>query len=180
MDGRFREQVSMTESRKASLVKRLLLADQTPKAFLQMLDRPRAELMPAENKQREVNGIEHWHFTYAAEEAQRVTGLLTKATGASGKRPVVIILHSTGGDKEESLDLLQELAQRGFVGVAVDGRYHGERSNGGDGYSAYTDAILHTYRTGKSTRSFTTPCGTSCGFWIISKHAMTWTLNASG
>jgi len=149
----------------ASKVKRLLFAvfllvpafsdaqtlgpDATSKAFLQMIDRPRAALTPSQQKQREVNGVERWHFTYAADEAQRVPGLLTKAANASGKRPIVIVLHGTGGDKEESLDLLQDLAQRGFIGVAIDGRYHGERSNGGDGYFAYTDAILRTYRTGK-------------------------------
>src|SRR5438874_4453476 len=123
--------------------------DATPKAFLQIIDRPRAGLTPSQNKQREVNGIEHWHFTYAADEAQRVSGLLTKATSTSGKRPVVIALHGTGGSKEEFLDLLQNLAQLGFIGVAIDGRYHGERSNGGDGYFAYTDAIARTYRNGK-------------------------------
>jgi len=52
--------------------------DATPKAFLQMIDRPRTELTPSQNKQREINGIEHWRFAYAADEAQRVTGLLTK------------------------------------------------------------------------------------------------------
>ena len=51
--------------------------------------------------------------------------------------------------KEELLDLLQDLAQHGFIGIAIDGRYHGERSSGGDGYFAYTDAISRTYRTGK-------------------------------
>ena len=107
----------------ASVVKRLLVVafllvpafgdaqtlslDATPKAFLQMIDRPRAELMPEENIQRPVRGIEHWHFTYAADEAQRVTGLLTKATNVSGRRPVVIALHGTGGSKEESLTIVR-------------------------------------------------------------------------
>src|SRR5262249_27110079 len=77
-----------TEKKMASKVKRLLLAafllvptlsaaqipGETPKAFLQIIDRPRAELTPAQNKQREVNGVEHWHFTYATDEAQRVAG----------------------------------------------------------------------------------------------------------
>src|SRR5262245_22141583 len=127
----------------------ILGPDATPKAFLQMMDRPPAVLTPVQSKQREVNGIEHWHFTYAADQAQRVAGLLTKATDLSGKRPVVVALHGTGGSKEEFLELLQLLAQRGFIGVAIDGRYHGERSNGGDSYFAYTDAILRTYRTVK-------------------------------
>src|SRR3954453_16957973 len=127
----------------------ILGPDATPKAFLQMIDRPRAELKPAQNKRREVNGVEHWHFSYATDEAQRVSGLLTKAANVSGKRPVVVALHGTGGSKEDFLEELQSFAQRGFIGVAIDGRYHGERSNGGDGYYAYTDAIARTYRTGK-------------------------------
>jgi hypothetical protein len=76
--------------------------DATPKAFLQIIDRPRAGLMPSQNKQREVNGIEHWHFTYAADEAQRVAGLLTKATNVSGKRPVVVALHGTGARRKST------------------------------------------------------------------------------
>jgi hypothetical protein len=32
--------------------------DVTPKAFLQMIDRPRVELTPSQKKQREVNGID--------------------------------------------------------------------------------------------------------------------------
>jgi hypothetical protein len=39
--------------------------------------------MPDQNKQREVNGIEHWHFTYAADETQRVAGVLTKTTNVA-------------------------------------------------------------------------------------------------
>ena len=132
-----------------TLDKLVLAPDATPKAFLQMIDRPRASLTPVQNKLREVDGIEHWQFTFAADEAQRVPGLLLKATNVSGRRPVVIALHGTGGSKDEVLDVLEHLAQHGFIGVAIDGRYHGDRSNGGDGYYAYTDAILRTYRTGK-------------------------------
>src|SRR5207244_11642648 len=80
--------------------------DVTPKAFLQMIDRPRAEMTPDQNNQREVNGIEYWHFTYAADQPQRVPGLLTKATNVSGKRPVVVALHGTGGSKAELMELL--------------------------------------------------------------------------
>src|SRR5258705_11349817 len=85
----------------------ILGPDATPKAFLQMIDRPRAELAPVQNKQREENGVEHWQFTYAADEAQRVPGLLLKPTNVSGKRPVVIALHGTGGSKGDVLDELQ-------------------------------------------------------------------------
>src|SRR3954447_6542531 len=89
----------------------IVAPDATRKAFLQMIDRPLAALTPDQNKQREVNGVEHWHFTYAADAAQRVAGLLTKATNVPGKRPVVIALHGTGGSKEEFLEVLQSFAQ---------------------------------------------------------------------
>src|SRR5262245_41260214 len=71
------DEFSGQEGEMASIVKRLLLLafllvptfgdaqtlgpDATPKAFLQMIDRPRAPLTPSQNNQRAVNGIEHWH-----------------------------------------------------------------------------------------------------------------------
>ena len=44
------------------------------------------------------------------------------------------------------LPLLQTLARRGFVAVAIDGRFHGERRRQPADYDA---AILQTYRTGQ-------------------------------
>jgi hypothetical protein len=40
---------------------------------------------------------------------------------------------------------LRELATQGFVGVAIDGRFHGERTAQG----SYDNAILRAYRTGQ-------------------------------
>ena len=70
-----------------------------------------------------------WHFTFAADAAQRVPGLLVKQSSLVGKQPVIIVLHGTGGNKEGQLQLLKELAAKNFVAVAIDGRYHGERTN---------------------------------------------------
>ena len=106
-----------------------LAPDATPKAFLQVIDRPRAGLTPSQNIQREVNGIQHWHFTYAADEAQRVSGLLTKATNVSGKRPVVIALHGTGGSGGQFFGFVEALRQNELARllaeptlVTLDGR----------------------------------------------------------
>ena len=63
---------------------------------------------------------------------------------AAGRRPAVIVLHGTGDSKEGMLDWASELAMRGFLAVAIDGRYHGERIKMG-----YDDAILRAYKTGK-------------------------------
>jgi predicted esterase len=62
---------------------------------------------------------------------------------------VVISLHGTGGTKESQVELLKELARLGFIGVAIDGRYHGERTKAGKGAVEYNDAILRAYRTGQ-------------------------------
>ena len=65
-----------------------------------------------------------------------------KSTDAKGRRPVVIALHGTGGSKNSMLPLCEKLATRGFIAVAIDGRYHGERSTG---KGSYETAILRAY-----------------------------------
>jgi len=121
----------------------------TRTAFLKLIDRPRVPLTAAQTKLAEADGLEQWHFTFAADASQRVPGILVKATSAAGKRPVVISLHGTGGTKESQLELLKQLAKLGFIGIAIDGRYHGERTKSGKGSAEYSDAMLRTYRTGK-------------------------------
>jgi dienelactone hydrolase len=68
-----------------------------------------------------------------------------KPAGAE-RRAAVIVLHGTGDSKEGMTALLEALAERGFLAVAIDGRHHGERARGpGD----YLQAILRAYRTGR-------------------------------
>jgi dienelactone hydrolase len=121
----------------------------TRKAFLKLVERPRVPLATEQKKIGEADGVAQWHFTFAAEASQRVPGLLVKAVNASGQRPVVIALHGTGSTKESQLELLQQLAKLGFIGIAIDGRYHGERTKAGKGSTEYNDAILRRYRTGQ-------------------------------
>jgi dienelactone hydrolase len=61
-----------------------------------------------------------------------------------GRRPVVIALHGTGGNKNNMLSLCRKLATNGFVAVAIDGPYHGERKSG-KGETAYDDAIVRAF-----------------------------------
>ncbi len=116
-------------------------------AFLQLLDRPRVPLAPEVKALPDVADLTQEHFTFAAEQNERVPGILLKQ-GSSGRRPVVVVLHGTGGTKESQLELLKTLAGRGFVAVAIDGRFHGERQTG-TGSAQYVEAMLQTYRTGK-------------------------------
>ena len=74
-----------------------------------------------------------------------------KSHQSPGRRPVVIALHGTGGNKEGQRPLLRDLAADGFVAVAIDGRYHGERAKGGRTARSteYVAAILRAFQTGQ-------------------------------
>ena len=124
-------------------------AASTRAAFLQVIERPRVPLAAEEKELAQTNGLTSFHFTFAAESEQRVTGILIKQSNVTGRRPVVVALHGTGGTKESQLPLLTKFANLGFLGVAVDGRFHGERARAGKGAIEYTEAILRAYHTGK-------------------------------
>jgi dienelactone hydrolase len=127
-----------------------LSATETRADFIELIDRPRVALAPetkntpaAEADQVRVD------FIYAADADNRVPGILLKSASSTGRRPVVIALHGTGGTKESQLPFLTELAKAGFVAVAIDGRYHGARTKAGKGSAEYLDAILRAFREGK-------------------------------
>lgn len=117
--------------------------------FLKLIDRPRVSLAPQSKSPKTTDGIIQISFTYATEAGQRVPGLLVKAPGRTGRRPAVIALHGTGGNKESQLAFMADLAKAGFVAVAIDGRYHGERSKSGQGSAEYVEAILRSFRAGQ-------------------------------
>jgi len=113
--------------------------------FLKLLDRQRVPLAPQVDVATSTNGLTEFHFTYASDAEQRVPGILLKTDASKGLRPVVIALHGTGGTKNGELSLLRSLARKGFVAVAIDGRYHGERTKSGKGSGEYQDAILRAW-----------------------------------
>jgi predicted esterase len=112
--------------------------------FLKIIDRPRVPLDPELRAAGASQGLTATHFTFASDGDERVPGIIIRPENAAGRRPAVILLHGTGDSKEGMLDLASELAARAFLAVAIDGRYHGERSKTG-----YDDAILRAYKTGK-------------------------------
>ena len=126
-------------------------------AFLKLLDRPRVPIAAETGPPAAQDGLVEIRFSYATEAGQRVPGILIKAvpseaaTPSSAPRPAVIVLHGTGGNKEAGRALLIDYARAGFVGVAIDGRYHGERAQGGKAAKAteYVAAILRAFRTGQ-------------------------------
>jgi dienelactone hydrolase len=117
--------------------------------FLKIIEKPRAALAPETAAPTTKDGITRIDFSYAVEPGQRVPSVLVKAANSSGRRPVVIALHGTGGTKESHLEFMNGLARAGFVAVSIDGRYHGARSKTGKGSAEYVDAILRSFRDGR-------------------------------
>lgn len=114
--------------------------------FLKLIRHPRVRLAPQVEGLPATNGILQFHFSFASDPEQRVPGILMKAGRSRGRRPAVIALHGTGGSKQNMLSLCRKLATNGFVAVAIDGRYHGERTKRGSGAEEYNDAIARTWR----------------------------------
>jgi dienelactone hydrolase len=121
-------------------------------AFLKLIDRPRVALAPEVRSLPAPDaGLREEHVSVAAEADDRIPMLLVESAAGTGRRPAVIFLHGTGGNKEQQLSRLKMLAQRGFVAVAIDARYHGERARGvaGPAASPYSNAIYRSFQTGK-------------------------------
>lgn len=122
-------------------------------AFLKQLDRPRVPLRPetkkaetdAQGRAVEVLSITSEHK--ADGSVERVPLLVVRPANSAGRLPAVIVLHGTGGNKESQREFLNDLAKRGIVGVALDARYHGERSGGAKGSEAYVAAITRAWKT---------------------------------
>jgi len=101
-----------------------------------------------------VGGLVEIAFSISAYAENRIPGILIKTAPAGGspaRRPAIIALHGTGQNKEGQRVFLTELAGAGFVGVAIDGRYHGARAKGGKEARAtdYVSSIIRAFRTGR-------------------------------
>jgi hypothetical protein len=121
----------------------------TRRDFLAMIDRPRVPLAAKITPQGVQDGMARFRFTFDSEADQHIPGMLlvrSELETDSQHHPVVIVLHGTGGKKEEQIDTLLALAGKGFIAVAIDARYHGERGSQAD----YNAAIARAYADGKS------------------------------
>ena len=121
-------------------------------AFLKQLDRPRVPLDPQVASVKPAGeGLVEERFSLATErkangDMERVPLLLVRPEDSSVRRAVVIVLHGTGGNKDGQKRWLIDVARRGMIGVAIDARYHGERSGGAAGAEAYVAAITRAWR----------------------------------
>ena len=124
-------------------------------AFLKLLDRPRVPLdIHSRGTKPPFRGVTSERVDFAVEArpdgtVERVPALIVRPEWAKPgeKMPAVLVLHGTGGRKEGTWPWLERLARRGFVAVAIDGRYHGERAKGEKGTKAYNDAIIRAWQS---------------------------------
>ena len=122
--------------------------------FLAVIDRPRVALDPKVSPVDSPKpGLVAERVEFSTERrpdgsTERVPALVVRPNGLrpGEVRPAVLVLHGTGGDKEKGMPWLERLAERGFVAVAIDGRYHGERDGGLAGTKAYNEAIVKAWR----------------------------------
>lgn len=114
--------------------------------FHALLDRDKVPLNPTSQANTDgENTVERGQFF--SEAGQAVPFLLYRPTKAGGLLPAVVVLHGTGGNKEGESGLLKELSARGFVAIAIDGRYHGARIPGGaHGTKEYNEAIFRAWQ----------------------------------
>jgi dienelactone hydrolase len=88
-------------------------------------------------------GLIQQDFSFASTPSWRVPGTLRRPASATGRLPVVICLHETGSDRNSGnvVGITTALASRGFLTVAISGRYFGA----GGGNPAYVNALKAAY-----------------------------------
>jgi dienelactone hydrolase len=138
---------------RADDLSKALTPAETRKAFLTLLDRPRVEPDVKDLPGSASGAVATFSFTFASEKKrdgsiERVPVLCVRPA-KEGRYPVVIALHGTGGNKEGMKPWLTDLAKRGIMGVAIDARYHGDRSGGAKGSTAYGAAITAAWKAPK-------------------------------
>ncbi|CAI9262571.1 unnamed protein product [Lactuca saligna] len=82
-------------------------------------------------------------ITKEGEQGQLPVLILSKKESTHSKRPAVVFLHSSHTCKEWVRPLLEDYASRGYIAVAIDSRYHGERAKTP---TAYEDALVSSWK----------------------------------
>ena len=112
--------------------------------FLKLIDRPRVALMPQVGELPPTNGLAQFHFTFAADISNRVPGILMESTNFRVAVPSSLRFMERAAVKIICSRSAASLRNAGFIAVAIDGRYHGERKSG-KGETDYDDAIVRAF-----------------------------------
>jgi dienelactone hydrolase len=102
----------------------------------------KAPLQARIRSREERDGLLWERVSFVSEPGQVVPALVIRPIGPVHRLPAVVALHGLGGSKEGMAGLMEELARRGYLALAIDARWHGER---GPGLQA---AMIRAYRSG--------------------------------
>jgi dienelactone hydrolase len=120
--------------------------DKVRQDFKRLLHRPDSPLRASFESIKTDSVLIEKGFFYS-EATEKVPVLIYKPLAAEQKKlPVVICLHGTGGNKEGMKVLLYRLSKAGFMAVAMDGRYAGQREKASTGPNAYVEAITRAWQ----------------------------------
>lgn len=132
----------------ATLSAQLMPVKKVKEDFSLLLQRPVVDLNPfTQSFTTDSVLIEDGYFY--SEATEKVPMLIYKPLSTEGKKlPVVICLHGTGGSKDskEIKNLLYRLSKSGFMAVAIDGRFFGEREGNVPGRNNYVEAIIKAWQ----------------------------------
>lgn len=123
-------------------------AEKVKQDFISLLQRPAVDPQPS-FQSFATDSVLTEKGTFYSEAAEKVPVLIFKPLSAANKKlPVVICLHGTGGSKDDAniKSLLYQFTQLGFMAVAIDARYHGERVTKTPGRNFYTEAIIKAWQ----------------------------------
>lgn len=88
---------------------------------------------------------ENLYLTTEEGEQGRLPVLILSLKDSKERRPAVVFLHATNKCKEWLRPLLEAYASRGYVSIAIDSRYHGERART---KTTYQDALVSAWKKG--------------------------------
>lgn len=109
---------------------------------LVMANRQPAPLDPRLVRQGEEMGLREERIRLTPEAGEEAIAVVLR-TPPPGRRPVVIVQHFLGSHKDDMPIrlLLRQIAGQGYLAVAIDGRYRGERQRGKTLYDAIAEAL---------------------------------------
>ncbi|CAA7397363.1 unnamed protein product [Spirodela intermedia] len=103
---------------------------------------PKEEMEDFQDKLKEENLI---LITEEGEQGRLPVLILSLKESEEKKRPAIVFLHSSYKTKEWVRPLLEAYASRGYIAVAIDARYHGQRASS---VTTYIDALISAWKNG--------------------------------
>ncbi|OUZ99984.1 hypothetical protein BVC80_9069g104 [Macleaya cordata] len=142
--------INVLRSRRIEVPFSVELAKPVTECLIQETPRPvRSEAMESctrENYDKDQLKEENLYLkTEEGEQGRLPVLILGLKESKQQKRPAIVFLHSTNKCKEWLRPLLEAYASRGYIAVAIDSRYHGERASN---LTTYRDALVQSWKTG--------------------------------